>query len=142
MARYPRYDVKAEWDDPFEEHEERRSADRAEIRIRVLIAVKVEGHTTLLRGPGIVRNISPTGMCVVTTHVLEPGQQVMLQIPTDSCPSALCLPETFEGTAEVVRVLPEIKNRMVAAFRFGDAFIGNMEFAMFVEVAQELARAR
>ena len=142
MARLPRYDVKAEWDDPFEEHEERRSTDRIDVRIKVSIAVKVEGHTTLLRGPGIVRNISPTGMCVVTTHVLEPGQHVMLQVPTESCPSGLCLPETFEGTAEVIRVLPDKKNRMVAAFRFGDALIGNMEFAMFVEIFQELARAR
>jgi len=142
MARVPRYDVQAEWDDPFERHEERRSSERAEVRIRVSIAAKVEGHTALLKGPGIVRNISPTGMCLVTKHVLEPGQQVTLQIPTESCPSELCLPEAFEGTAEVVRVLPDEKNRMVAAFRFGDDLAGNMEFAMFVERIQELARVR
>ena len=80
--------------------------------------------------------------CAVTTHVLEPGQQVMIQIPTESCASGLCLPEMFEGTAEVVRVHPDKKNRMVAAFRLGDAFIGNMEFAMFVDRTQELTRSQ
>ncbi|MBN2310068.1 MAG: PilZ domain-containing protein [Candidatus Hydrogenedentes bacterium] len=134
-----RYDVNVAWDDPFDRPAERRESRRFEFRMKLSIRVDVPGREHRLIGPGIVQDISLSGVCLVTKHDLTPGQQVTVALPTNVCRDGLCLPEAFLGPAEVVWVTPAEKRCSRVALRFGAALVQNMEFVMFVEQLQSMA---
>lgn len=129
----PKYNVDAAWDDPYDHKEDRRQDDRFDFRIKLSIEVEHQGQKSRLVGPGIVRNLSPSGAWFVTKHHLEPGQRVTVAIPTKRFAVAECLPAYFMGSAEVVRVEPRDESTIRAAIRFGESLTQNMDFAMFIQ---------
>jgi hypothetical protein len=135
-----RYNVEAQWDDPFEPRDERRGNERLSIKLKVLISVSAEDSRHTLRGPGIVADLSQNGMFVITKHVLKPLQRIMLEIPTHMSLASGCLPEAFVGTATVVRVQQLNEKRYAVALQFGEVFSQNMEFALFVKSLQTTPR--
>ena len=137
----PKYNVNAKWDDPFDHQNDRRSTDRFDFRIKMSIAVGMEGSRSRLVGPGIVRNLSLTGACLVTKHKLVEGQRITLAIPTKRFPVAECLPAYFLGTAVVVRIEPRDDATSRVAIKFGDAFTQNMDFSVFIRSLQSVRQA-
>lgn len=137
----PRYDVNAEWVDPFEPPPQRRSAERFRFRIKLSITVESEGGKARLIGPGIVKDLSLMGAYLVTKHDLSPGQRITVAVPTQHYPVGKILPAYFVGPAEVVRVEPDKENRIKAAIKFGEALTQNMDFAVFVNSLQEIREA-
>ena len=138
-----RYNVEATWDDPYDQPVNRRSNDRFAIRIKMSITVEDPLIQRRLHGPGIVNDISVSGVKLRTKHRLNVGQRISLAIPTSMCPADLCLPEVFLGPAEVVRVEPHNHNGTItAALTFGAALTQNMEFVLFVESLQQHAAAQ
>ena len=135
-----RYDVKESWDDPFEHHDERRTAPRYRVRLKLSIEVDSPERGGRLHGPGIVRDISHTGTRLVTKHELTPGQRVSLDIPTASAGDEVCLPESFAGSAEVLRVERGEGGCAEVVFRFGENLFEDMEFALFLESSKRAAR--
>lgn len=131
-----RYDINAVWDDPFEERREQRKASRFSIRMAAGIAVRDVASQRSLRGRGLVRNMSYTGIRVTTKHRLRRGQEVTLAVPTKHCHGRMCLPKAFVGAAEVVRVEPGKEGCSDVALRFGESFLQDMEFAVFVDSLQ------
>jgi len=97
------YALDKTWDDPFEHLDERRRASRYNYRFRLSIAAENALDMRRVVGPGIVRNISLSGVLLVTKHTLSPEQRVLLEVPTGTCADTLCLPNVFEGTAQVIR---------------------------------------
>lgn len=126
------YDVDATWDDPYDHLQERRESERFDFRIKMSIAVNHDGSRSRLVGPGIVRNISLTGVSVVTKHRLVPGQRITLAIPTKRFKLAEILPAYFMGTADVVRVERREDGTIRAAIKFGESFTQNMDFSVFI----------
>jgi hypothetical protein len=141
MRKMPHYNVNAKWDDPYDHPDDRRDADRFDFRIKMSIAVGIEGSRSRLVGPGIVRNISLSGACLVTKHKLEEGQRITVAIPTKRYPVADCLPAYFMGTADVVRVETRDDATIRAAIKFGDAFAQNMDFSVFIRSLQAVRHA-
>jgi hypothetical protein len=136
------YAIDTAWDDPFEHPVERRTAPRFPIKLRLtLTAADLEKRAHVV-GPGIVRNISLTGVLLVTKHVLHPFQRVRLELPTAILGEEVCLPESFEGTAQVMRTEPLDGGKSHVALRFGDDLSQNMEFVVFIDHLQTMARQR
>lgn len=129
----PRYDIDVEWNDPFERESERRSAPRYELRMKLSILVDGPRGKGQWVGPGMVRDISSVGVRVLTKHRLNPSQHVTLAIPTDICPTILCLPKSFVGPAQVVRVQPKQGRIIEAGLAYSETLLQNMEFAVFVD---------
>jgi hypothetical protein len=136
-----RYDTNAEWDDPFDEHRDNRKSPRFDIRMAASIAVRDVSSQQSLRGRGLVRNMSYTGIRLATKHHLYRGQEVTLAVSTKHCPDSVCLPRTFVGPAEVVRVEQGRGGCSEVALRFGEPFLQNMEFAVFVDSLQRTVEA-
>ena len=136
-----RYDVNAAWSDPFETKVDHRSAERFKFRIKISMLVQNTNPPQRLVGPGIVRNISATGAWVLTKHALQPGQKITIAIPTKRFSVAEYLPATFIGPAEIVRIKPDVENRMWAGIRFGEPLLQNMEFAAFIKGLYSLREA-
>lgn len=135
-----RYDVNAKWVDPFEQHEERRTASRFSVRdLTLSLAVEDAVGNGQLVGPGLVKNISHSGAYIVTKHSLSPSQRVSLAIPASTCPAHMCLPEIFFGDAKVLRVEPKGEKQRGVALRFREAFSQSMEFALFIDTLQGVA---
>jgi len=134
-----RYNTDVSWDDPFERVQDQRGAKRSHLHMQITIIVSDEVTRGRLVGPGLVRDISQTGLLVVTKHRLQPGQQVTLSLPTNLCSQTMCLPPAFVGPAEVLRVSSGSKDRTMVALQFGDSLQANMEFALFVESLQRMA---
>ncbi|MCC6154124.1 MAG: PilZ domain-containing protein [Candidatus Hydrogenedentes bacterium] len=130
-----RYDTNAAWSDPFEPKKaDKRVATRFKFRLKLSIKAQSDEKTPrILIGPGIIRNLSISGAWLVTKHKLSVGQRVVVAIPTKRFAVAEYLPAMFIGPAEVVRIKPDIENRMWVGVRFGDALTQNMEFATFVQ---------
>lgn len=140
MPRTP-YDLNASWDDPFDRPKERRKASRTASRFQVKIAVTLTNKPVPLVGPGIVQDISATGLRCRTKHRLAPGQPVTLQLPTSSSPSELGLPKKFFGGAQVVRSRLGSDGVSEVAIRFDEDLRDDIHLAVFVDHLGTLARA-
>ncbi|MFA6240217.1 MAG: PilZ domain-containing protein [Candidatus Hydrogenedentales bacterium] len=127
-----RYNVDAVWDDPFDHPVNRRVAPRYDMKLKLSIMVEGQDRKERLVGPGVARNISSTGILLRTKHQLQPGQRVMVAIPTEQTPAGTVLPATFVGNATVVRVEVEDGSIMRAALRFGETLLQNIEFSMYM----------
>ena len=137
-----RYDTNAAWSDPFEpKPDNKRVAERFKFRLKLSIKAQRDTPPRILVGPGIVRNLSISGAWLVTKHQLEPGQRIVVAIPTKRFAVAEYLPAMFIGPAEVARVKPDTENRLWAGVRFGDALTQNMEFATFIQGLYALREA-
>ena len=134
------YATDAAWDDPFEHVDERRRAPRIKCRFKLNIAADDPGHTHRVVGPGLVRDISLTGMLLVTKHSLEPDQSVQLEVPTMGCVDSMCLPAVFEGTAQVIRAKDLDGGKQDVALRFGEDLFQNMEFAIFIDALMTVSK--
>jgi len=133
MQRRPRYDIDAQWDDPFEHREEHRGAERFSFALKVTIAAVDQSSGQRLVGPGLTQNLSLAGACLRTKHRLVPGQQVEVSFPTAMCPDTMYLPQSFVGPAQVKRVT-ELSGRLrEVALRFDDSLAQNIEFGMFID---------
>lgn len=135
------YTVDTAWEDPYDHHEERRVAPRFNYKLRLSLTADDPKRKSRVVGPAIVRNMSMTGMMLVTKHELHPFQRVRVEIPTSGCADSMCLPEMFEGTAEVVRTHALEDGKSNVALRFGDDLAQNMEFAVFIDLLQVMSRA-
>jgi len=135
----PRYDVNVTWDDPFERPVERRGGKRFNFKARVNITAERDGNSHHIVGPGLIRNMSQSGMYLVTKHRLKPSQWVTLTIPTKHVRDIMCVPEAFVGPAEVVRVEGDREGRSNVALRYGGALTSNMEFVLFLEQLENMA---
>ena len=133
------YDVDKAWDDPFDHQNERRGAARCRVPIRVEIAADAPDGKRRGQGPGIVEDISLTGACVATKHELKPGQRIEVKVPTETYRDGLCVPDEFEGTAEVMRVRPAEGRVRQVGIRFGSEFAKSIEFAMFCDQLRHVA---
>lgn len=139
MARRMAYDVNAPWDDPCEKKDERRIASRAHSQFKITVTVERTSTALQLVGPGLVKDLSDTGVLMLTKHQLHAGQQVTLIIPTNFCPDSMGMPEAFLGPAEVIRVKPVDERRNLSALHFGPALSNNMEFAVFLEYLRSVS---
>jgi len=135
------YDVDIAWDDPFERPRENRKSRRFNIRMSTAIAVHDIASQRSLRGAGLVRNMSGTGIRLATKHRLVPGQRVTLAVPTKHCHENMCLPPAFIGPAEVVRVEPGHDGCSEVAMRFCEPFLQDIEFAVFIESLERAVMA-
>lgn len=133
------YNVNTAWDDPFERAVERRRAVRFPFRMKVSIRVRDDLRDGFFTGPGVVENISLTGVQLYTKHVLAPRQEVMLAIPTSMCPASMCLPNSFLGPARVVRIGTSFEGYASVAMAFGQPFSERMDFALFIEFMQQVS---
>jgi hypothetical protein len=129
----PMYDTKSEWDDPFEQADERRRVRRFNTKIRINIALESGSARRNLVGPGIVHDMSESGVYCVTKHELTPGHVLTLRFTTEMCSPELCLPNSFYGPAKVVRTVPDEDDRMFVGIVFGNDLKQNMDFSMFVQ---------
>lgn len=134
------YALDKTWDDPFEHLDERRRASRYNYRFRLSIAAENALDMRRVVGPGIVRNISLSGVLLVTKHTLSPEQRVLLEVPTGTCADTLCLPNVFEGTAQVIRSSELDGGKRDVAMRFGEDLSQNMEFAIFIDALGTMSR--
>ncbi len=134
------YAVDESWDDPFEHREERRVAPRFGVRFRLSITAEDPFNCRRIVGPAIVLNLSQLGALVRTKHILSAFQRVSLVVPTADCGDGAMLPETFDGTAVVLRSQPRDRDVFDVALRFGDDLAQNMEFVMFVDLLQAKSR--
>jgi hypothetical protein len=134
------YAVDTVWDDPFEHQDERRRANRFSYKFKLSIAADDPERSRRVVGPGIVRNISLSGVLLVTKHNLTPEQRVFLEVPTVGCADSMCLPHVFEGTAQVIRVADLDGGKHNVAMRFGEDLFQNMEFAIYIDTLQTVSR--
>ncbi|GMW03969.1 MAG: hypothetical protein AMXMBFR84_51030 [Candidatus Hydrogenedentota bacterium] len=132
----PRYNVNQAWVDPYDTPANRREADRFPVRAKLSMTVENQSIRQTLVGPGIIENLSRTGVLVKTRHKLRAGQRISIAFPTARFRGDIVFPEAFMGTAEVVRSTPLGDGVVSAALSFGDAFTNNMEFVLFVEFLQ------
>ncbi|MBI5093887.1 MAG: PilZ domain-containing protein [Candidatus Hydrogenedentes bacterium] len=126
------YNVDAPWFDPFETRRENRSAPRFEMPMKITLAVEDPVRKGQLVGPGLVGDISMSGVSVRTKHNLSKQQKVNVELSTDMCSEDLCVaPASVEsGDGTQIR----------AGLQFGDSLIQNIEFAMFIDHLQSRAR--
>jgi len=129
----PMYDTESEWDDPFDQVDERRRVRRFNTKIRIMIALESGSARRNLVGPGIVQDMSEGGVYCVTKHHLTPGHVLTLRFSTEMCSPELCLPNSFYGPAKVVRTTPDADDRTFAGIEFGNDLRQNMDFSMFVQ---------
>lgn len=139
MARTP-YDVNASWDDPYERRNERRQVGRTPVNLKIKIAVDLANKPAPLVGPGVVDDISPTGLRCRTKHSLTAGQFVKIQIPTKDMPSELGLPKGFIGAAQVTRAEQRDGGICEVAVRFDEDLRTDIHLAIFVEHLQTMGR--
>ncbi len=140
MARTP-YDVTASWDDPFERPKERRTVARAQARFKVKIAVNLANKPAPLVGPGVVCDISATGLRCRTKHRLAQGQAIRLFVPTKGFPTDLGFPKSFLGGAQVVRTKSMDDGVFEVAVRFDEDLRDDIQMAVFVDHLHSLAPA-
>lgn len=138
----PRYDIDAEWDDPFDSKEERRATARVEAELRAQITVRATDKRGRMVGPAMGEDISISGMRTVTKHQLAPGQTVKLRIDTDGIDVPEVIAREFEGECRVLRVqrIGRRHNRVV--LQFSDALSNDMDFALFVQAMQTQSARR
>jgi hypothetical protein len=129
----------AEWSEPPEPRKERREAERYTVTLKLSVSTDDAPNGSVLVAPATVRNISRVGVLVETKQRLQSGQQVTLAIPTGQCPDGMRMPEAFVGPATAMRVIEAEHRCQWAGLRFGDAFLQNMEFGMFIEFLQSTA---
>lgn len=134
------YAIDKVWDDPYEHLQERREAPRFDYKFRMAITAADLEQKRRVVGPGIVRNISLTGVLLVTKHSLNPNQRVLLEVPTGGCADTMCLPAAFAGTARVIRAHDLDGGKQNVAMRFGEELFQNMEFAIFIDALQTMSR--
>ena len=142
MGLRQHYDVDAPWFDPFETRLENRGAERFELPIKINVVVDEPARKGQFVGPGLVNDISLSGISLETKHHLTVGQTVTLAIPTNSCPDDLCLANAFVGPATVCRVEPREGTRIRAGLTFGEPLLQNIEFVIFVDYLKTTARGR
>lgn len=139
MRRKSKYNITAEWDDPFERQGERRKTERCIEEFKIKIGVKVAGHDKLLVGAGLVKNISQRGMLCHTKHELAEGQEVHLSISTKDYSSDNNFPSKFIGTAHVSR-LKQLEGSVVEiALIFGSDLSEDMSFSIFIEALHSIS---
>ena len=134
------YNVDVPWFDPFETRRESRSAPRFEMPMKITLAVEDPVRKGQLVGPGLVNDLSMSGMSVLTKHSLSAQQRVTVAIPTDMCSEDLCLAKAFVGPATVRRVEARDGTRIHAALQFDEALFQNIEFVMFIDHLQSRVR--
>lgn len=139
MGRKSKYNINAEWDDPYERQAERRSRERCVESFRIKMGVRVDGHKNLLVGPALVENVSQSGLLCKTKHALTEGQVVHLSISTRDYSKGKDFPLKFIGVARVVRVEPVDQNVMRAALDFGADLSEDMSFSIFIETLHSVA---
>ncbi|MDX9971648.1 MAG: PilZ domain-containing protein [FCB group bacterium] len=134
------YTTDADWDDPFDHVDERRRAPRIKCRFKLSITADDQDRNQRVVGPGLVRDISLTGMLLVTKHSLAPEQRVQVEVPTMGCVDSMCLPSVFEGTAEVIRAREIDGGKQDVALRFGEDLFQNMDFAIFIDALMTVSK--
>lgn len=139
MPNRQRYDINAEWDDPFEHRTERRAAKRYRSKFKLKVSVPIEGTGEQLIGLSILRDLSFQGGNIQTKHDLEEGQRVNLAFPTAICPKEMGMPRSFWGPATVKHKHAADNGSWRVGVQFGEAFLENMLFARFVEYLQSLS---
>lgn len=133
MATRTKYDINAEWDDPFEHQEDRRESNRCVENFNIKIAVQMANHADLLVGAGVVQNISQTGLSCRTKHRLTVGQDIQLSIHTEGYTNNQPLPRKFLGTAKVIRANSIEDGVQEVGVEFGSDLSENMSFTLFIE---------
>ena len=139
MKRKSKYNITAEWDDPFDRQGDRRKKERCVENFKIKIGLRVPGHEKLLAGTGIVQNISQNGMLCRTKHKLSVGQEVHLSISTREYSQEKNFPIKFIGTARVSRLEPIDAGISEVALIFGTDLSEDMSFAIFIEALQSIA---
>jgi len=134
-----RYDTHAQWDDPFEKTEERRHAPRHAESFRIKIGVQMDENPKPLVGPGLVQDISVSGLRCRTKHRVQVGQRVKVSIPTKEFPDSTGLPLGFQGDAQVVRTYIDDPGISQISIRFEDELAADMNFAHFIEQLPRLS---
>jgi len=133
------FDTNVAWDDPTERRQERRSADRFRVPLRVSLTAPVPDRPGKLVGPGKIRDLSMTGASLLTKHKLAPDARVDVSFSTEMCPDAMMLPQEFAGSARVVRSIDCGNGKSDVAIAFGDALTENIQFAMYVDLLRNVA---
>ena len=133
MPNKIKYDLNAEWDDPFEHLEDRRASGRCLEEFKIKIAVQVANHAEPLVGQAVVQNISLCGLFCRTKHHLTVGQDVQLAIYTEDYPAKQPLPRKFIGTAKVIRINEHEGDSQNVGLEFGTDLAENMTFTLFIE---------
>lgn len=139
MARRKRYDIHAEWDDPFERKTDRRLSRRWKSNFTFSVTVDDGRAKRRMVGPAVLLNASMGGGLALTKHDLRKGQRVLSSFPTDFCPESMGMPREFQGHAEVMRVEAVDERKRLVGLRFGPAFTENMEFGVFMEYVQSIS---
>lgn len=125
------YDINAQWDDPYERRPEARSVGRFSAKFRVKVYVQTSRGN--LVGPGLVQDLSISGISVITKHELKRGQRVTIKIPTTLCPESMGMPRAFTGQADTVRIKDLGDKKSLVAFKFLPELAENMEFVVFLD---------
>ena len=139
MTRKLQYDLDAKWDDPFEKQEERRRAGRFLIDFKFDIRAPIHHKQGYMVGPGVVKDMSQSGLRLISKHTLWPSQEIKISIPTHMCSESMRLPSAFTGSARVVRVVPKEGKRKEASVRFSKSLSEDLEFAVFIESLMSLS---
>ena len=138
----PIYDINAEWYDPFESKEERRSAARVAAELQAEITVRATEKRGRMIGPALGEDISLTGMRTVTKHQLIPGQSVKLRIATDGIEVPEVMAREFETECQVLRVRPLGRRHNQVVLRFSVSLTNDMDFALFVQAMHSRSAER
>ena len=138
MSPSSRYDINAEWDDPYERQAERRTVRRFPAKYKVRISVPLENQQGQLVGVSVVRDVSLRGILVQTKHELAVGQRIKLAIPTKGCTPDMMMPRSFWGMVDVRHLRVSGADTLVGLV-FGEEFLQDMDFARFIEYLQSLS---
>lgn len=141
MPNRIKYDVNAEWDDPFDHLDERRASARCSEEFKIKIAVQVANHAEPLVGEALVQNISLNGVYCRTKHHLAVDQEVQLAIYTHEYPTTQPLPRKFIGSARVIRLREEDDVQEVG-LEFGADLAENMTFTLFIENLRRVSQMK
>ena len=139
MANKIKYNVDAEWDDPFEHLKDRRASTRCTEEFKIKIAVQVANHSEPLVGQAMVQNISLCGLFCRTKHHLTVDQKVQLAIYTEDYPTDQPLPRKFIGTAKVIRLKVLEDDLQEVGLKFGNDLAEDMNFTLFIENLRTLS---
>jgi hypothetical protein len=131
MARNVKYDIDAEWDDPYERARERRKTPRCTTSFMMKIAVRTSESASPLVGPARIQDVSTTGVRCLTKHKLAPGENVQVAVPTGEFPDLRGLPKAFVGTARVVRSQRVDDAHSMLSMKFGPEIAEDMDFSVF-----------
>ncbi|PCJ56186.1 MAG: hypothetical protein COA73_12720 [Candidatus Hydrogenedentota bacterium] len=127
------YDTDAKWDDPFDKPEERRNAQRHPESFRIKLGVQLKEHPKPLVGPGVVQDISISGLRCRTKHNVQVGQILKVSIPTKEFPDTIGLPIGFVGDAHVVRTFADDPGVNQICIHFDEELATDMNFAHFID---------